>query len=509
MTSVIQLKRSTPEAEGIASSTILDFIRAVEEHVHPLDAVQGFMLLRHGNVAAEGCWAPYEPRSPHSLYSLSKSFTSTAIGLAVAEGRLTVDDPVLKFFPDAAPSKPSRNLKAMRVRHLLSMNTGHKEDTTRHVFRRLHQVSFLGSWVRQKEDPIRHASGGEDDDWPRLFLSLPVKYQPGTWFVYNTAATYMLSAIITRLTGEPLLEYLRPRLFDPLGIENPVWETDPRGVNLGGSGLHIKMEEIARFGQMYLQNGMWQGKRILPESWVAEATVATSDNSNTQTNPDWTVGYGYQFWRCRQNAYRADGAFGQYCIVMPEQDAVLTIIGGVRDMQSVLDKVWEHLLPAMQPGALPADPQAYNELCDKLAGLSLPMPEGQPLTPGAEQWSGKTYKLESNHLKIESVAIQFGEEHSRLIVRDEGGEHPIQVGYSTWLKGTTDVRGRSHEPIAACGAWTAEDTYEVRVCCYEDAFCPVFRLHYTSGELQLDVDPNVAWDWEPMALTAISGRVAG
>ena len=482
MANVTQFKRTSPEAEGIPSSAVLDFVRAVEQHTHPLDAVQGFMLLRHGNVAAEGWWAPYGPEAPHSLFSLSKSFTSTAIGLAVAEGRLTVNDPVLKFFPDDAPSKPGKNLKAMRVRHLLSMNTGHKEDTTMHVF-----------W-------------GADDNWPRAFLSLPVEYKPGTWFVYNTAATYMLSAIITHLTGQTLLDYLRPRLFDPLGIENPTWETDPRGVNIGGSGLHIRTEDIARFGQLYLQKGMWQGKRLVPEKWIAAATKATSDNSNTQTNPDWTVGYGYQFWRCRHDAYRADGAFGQYCIVMPEQDAVLAMISGVRDMQVVLDKVWQHLLPAMKPRALPADPQAHDELCDKLAALSLPLPKGRPSSPREEQWSGKTFKLESNDLKLESVAIKFGDKRSRLIVCDAHGKHPIPVGYATWLKGTNDVRGRGDEPIAASGAWTAENTYEVRLCFYEGEYCPVFRFHYKRGQLKLEIEPNVAW--EPVTITTINGRVA-
>jgi CubicO group peptidase (beta-lactamase class C family) len=485
MANVTQLKRSSPEAEGIPSSAILDFIKAVEQHTHPLDAVQGLMLLRHGNVAAEGWWTPYGPQYSHSLYSLSKSFTSTAIGLAIAEGRLTVDDPVLKFFPDDAPSNPSKNLKAMRVQHLLSMNTGHKEDTTLHVFR------------------------GKDDNWARVFLSLPVKYHPGRWFVYNTAATYMLSAIITKLTGEPLLDYLRPRLFHPLGIENPTWETDPRGVNLGGTGLHITTEDIARFGQMYLQKGMWQGQRIVPEEWIAEATKATSDNSNTQTNPDWSVGYGYQFWRCRHNAYRADGAFGQYCIVMPEQDAVLTMISGVQNMQAVLDHVWENLLPAMQPEALPANSQAYTELCDKLATLSLPLVKGQASSPNVEQWSGKTYKLEDNHLKLDSVAIQFGDKRSTLIIGNERGEHSIEIGYSTWLRETSNARGRGDELIAACGAWTAADTYEVRACFNEDAYCPVFRFDYTSGELQLEVEPNATWDWEPTGVTKIAGRVTG
>jgi CubicO group peptidase (beta-lactamase class C family) len=507
MASATQLKRSNPEAEGIPSSAVLDFVRAVEQHTHPLDAVQGFMLLRHGNVATEGWWTPSGPQSPHTLYSLSKSFTSTGIGLTVAEGLLTVDDPVLKFFPDDAPASPSENLKAMRVRHLLSMNTGHKEDTTEHVFQDRHQLNLFGLEVRHKANTSGHVLEGENDNWPRVFLSLPVEYRPGTWFVYNTAATYMLSAIITKLTGESLLDYLRPRLFDPLGIESPTWETDPRGVSLGGTGLHIKTEDIARFGQMYLQKGMWDGKRILTEEWIAEATKATSDNSNTQTNPDWTVGYGYQFWRCRHDCYRGDGAFGQYCIVMPAQDAVLAIIGGVRDMQVVLDKVWAHLLPGMQPRALPADPQAYGELCDKLAALSLPLPKGQPSSPRAEQWTGKTYRLESDDLMPESVAIKFGDERSTLIVRDERGEHPMQVGYATWLKGTTNVRGYGDEPVAACGAWTAEDTYEVGICYYESVYCLVFRFHYTSGELQLEVEPNVSWG--PTTVRTITGRAAG
>jgi CubicO group peptidase (beta-lactamase class C family) len=505
MASATQLKRSSPEAEGIPSSAVLDFIRAVEGNAHPLDALHGFMLLRHGNVAAEGWWTPYGPQSPHTLYSLSKSFTSTAIGLAVAEGLLTVDDPVLKFFPDDAPANPGENLKAMRVRHLLSMNTGHKEDTTQHVFQARHKRNLFGLEARHTANTSGRVSG--DDHWPRVFLSLPIEYPPGTWFVYNTAATYMLSAIITKLTGESLLDYLCPRLFSPLGIENPTWETDPRGVNIGGTGLHIRTEEIARFGQMYLQGGTWDGRRVLTEKWIAEATRATSDNSNTETNPDWTVGYGYQFWRCRHNGYRGDGAFGQYCIIMPEQDAVLAIVGGLRDMQALLDKVWGHLLPAMGPGALPADPQAYSELRDKLAGLALPHPKGQPSSPKMERWWGKTVKLERNELGLESVAIESGDGCSRLVMRDARGERALQIGTDTWLKGTTDVRGYDAEPVAACGAWTTQDTYEVRICYYESVFCPILRFHCRSGELQLEVEPNVSWG--PTTPRTITGRVSG
>ncbi|MBV8969284.1 MAG: serine hydrolase, partial [Verrucomicrobia bacterium] len=444
MATTTQLKRTSPEVEGIPSSAVLDFIRALEQHIHPMDAMEGFMLLRHGNVAAEGWWAPYESERPHPLYSLSKSFTSAGIGLAVQEGLLTVDDPVLKFFPDDAPASPSENLKAMRVRHLLSMNTGHQQDTTEQVFQQIHQTSLFGPWLHREDYISRHGNRAADDNWAKVFLSLPVERQPGTWFVYNTSATYMLSAIITKLTGQSLLDYLRPRLLDPLRIEDPTWDTDPRGLSLGGTGLHGKTEDIARLGQLYLQKGFWDGKRILRPEWVAESTVRHSDNSNTQINPDWTAGYGYQFWRCRPNCYRGDGAFGQYCIVMPEQDAVLAMIGAVQDMQGVLNKVWAHLLLAMHPEPLAADSYAQRELSEKLSVLSLPLPEGQATSPLGERWWGKTYNLESNDLRIEGVAIKPSDGHNTLILHDERGEHPIQVGYSTWLKDTTDMRGHAN-----------------------------------------------------------------
>lgn len=498
---------STPEAEGIPSSAVFNFIQALEQHPdHPLNAVHGFMLLRHGKVAAEGWWKPYNPQSPHTLYSLSKSFTSSAIGLALDEGHLKLDDPVLKFFPHDAPTNPNENLKSMKVRHLLSMNTGHQEDTTQHVFQHLHLPNPLVKVSFPETILNRNASLEKDDNWARVFLSLPIENPPGTWFVYNTAASYMLSAIITKLTGESLLDYLRTRLFDPLGIENPTWEADPRGINLGGTGLHLKTEDIARFGQMYLDRGIWDDQPILSMKWVAEATKTTSDNSNTQTNPDWIVGYGYQFWRCRHNCYRGDGAFGQYCIIMPEQDAVLVMVSGVRDMQAVLDKVWETLLPAMKSEPLPADPKASKELQDKLSSLRLPLPAGVTTSPNAKRWSGVPYQLEQNELQLTHVMFEFGDIGSKLTLQDVGDKRVIQVGYNTWLEGTTSTRGEE-EPIAACGAWTGENMYEVRICYYKSEFCPIFRFHFLGNKLRFELEPNVSWE-DAMIIT-ISGRMVG
>lgn len=476
-----QFPRSTPEAEGIASSGILAFINAVEtgrRNAHPLDTMQSIMILRHGKVVAEGWWDPYKPDYPHMLFSLSKSFTSSAIGIAVTEGLLSVDDPVLTFFPDDAPADPSDNLKAMTVKHLLSMNTGHHDDTTGAVWR------------------------AENDNWPRTFLSLPVEHEPGTWFVYNTAATYMLSAIITQLTGEFLIDYLRPRLFEPLGIENPTWDADPQGRSVGGSGLHITTDDIARFVQMYLQQGEWNGRQILTPEWVAEATFAHSDNSNTQTNPDWSVGYGYQFWRCRHNAYRGDGAFGQYGLVLPEQDVAIAITSGLRDMQEIMDLVWEHLLPAIHAEALPADSAAQDALATKLASLSLPVAVGERTSPNASILVGKTFTLADNELKARSLAVTDREDGNTLTIESESDTLAVNAGRDIWVAGHSSGRGNGVERVAASAAWTDAETLEVRVCFTESETCPIFRIRVGENGVTLDIDPNVGWG--PAGVTSIA-----
>lgn len=333
--------RATPEAQGIPSSAVSAFVDGLDA----LDAIHSLMLVRHGAVVAEGWWDPYQRDDPHMLFSLSKSFTSTAAGLAIGAGLLTLDDLVLDYFADAAPPEPSEYLRAMRVRHLLSMSTGHTTDT-------------LGPCINS-----------EDGDWVKAFLACPVEREPGTHFLYNSGATYMVSAIVQQVTGEKVVDYLGPRLFQPLGILDPVWETCPRGINTGGWGLSLRTEEIARFGQLYLQDGVWDDRRLLPEGWVAEATRAHIDNSADRKD-DWAQGYGFQFWRCYHNCYRGDGAFGQFCIVMPDQDAVLAITSGIGDMQAVLNLAWQHLLPAMGDAKLPPSDDA-DALATRLVTLQL------------------------------------------------------------------------------------------------------------------------------------------
>jgi CubicO group peptidase (beta-lactamase class C family) len=477
-----RLRRRSPEALGVDPAAVGAFIDGVEQKVGGLHSM---MLLRRGQVAAEAWWAPYGPEHRHMLYSLSKSFTSTGIGLAVAEGRLTVDSRVTSFFPDDLPAAIDSNLRAMRVRHLLSMSTGHERDAT---------------------GPMAAAPDG---NWPKAFLALPVQHEPGTRFVYNSAATYMLSAILQKVTGEKLLDYLRPRLLTPLGITGATWESDPRGVNVGGWGLAIRTEDIARFGQLYLQKGRWEGRQLVSEAWVAEATSKhVSNGSNPQS--DWSQGYGYQFWRCRHGAYRGDGAFGQYCVVMPEQEAVLAITSGIRDMQAVLNLAWEHLLPGMSGSGTPGgDAEALRR---KLASRAVAGPAGAPTSATAARVGGQTFRFPANPDKWESLTAAFQAGRCTLTLRDDRGEPRVAVGTGDWVRGEAPLAlsglfpGRSEAKVAARGAWTAEDTFQAALCFYETPYVETMTLQFAGDGVTVKRALNVGFG--PTERAPLVGRRA-
>ncbi len=304
------------------------------------------MLLRDGHVIAEGWWAPYSAERVHLLYSLSKSFTSSAVGLAVHEGLLSLDDTVLSHFPELEEEITDPRSRRMLVRHVLAMASGHREETLQRAL---------------DIDPV---------DLVRGFLLLPPDEEPGTVFAYNQPCTYTVARIVQRVTGQSLTEYLRPRLLEPLGIDDVGWIRDDSGYELGFSGLHATTEAIAALGQLYLQNGEWDGHQVLPSDWVELATRSHVSNGSNPAS-DWEQGYGFQFWMAR-HGYRGDGAFGQFCVVLPEHNIVLAMTGQSEDMQGILDLAWEHLLPAIGAhGDGAGSVEADTALATQLASLSL------------------------------------------------------------------------------------------------------------------------------------------
>ena len=477
-----KLPRSTPEKQGIPSESIDGFLRDIAEKSLELHS---FMMLRNGYVVSEGWWDPYQPKLPHMLFSLSKSFTSTAVGFAVSEGLLSVDDPVLGFFGDYAPKKgPSPNLSAMKVRHLLSMSTGHAQDAS----------------GRMTDHPEA------DGNWARAFFQLPVEYEPGTHFVYNSGASYMLSAIVQKRTDQTLLDYLTPRLFEPLGIERPTWECCPMGINCGGWGLSIRTEDIAKFGQLYLQEGIWEGSRILPGEWVREATQFHISNGN-QPDSDWSQGYGYQFWRCRHNAYRGDGAFGQYCIVMPDQNAVIAITSGLGDMQAVLNSVWQHLLPAMGEAELPENKPSHEKLQRSLNSLVLLPPGGRTSSPLALEITGKSYALEENELHWDRISFGFTPEKTILRIREKkDGILEINCGTERWMENRESTGWLPGKSMAG-SVWTQDNTCRITIRFIETPFYYTLRCSFDGDNIQIHAFQNVSFG--PTELPAICGRIAG
>jgi CubicO group peptidase (beta-lactamase class C family) len=458
---VSSLPRSTPEAQGLSAAALDAFVGALDASEQE---IQTLMVLSHGQVVLEEAWAPYRIEDPHLLFSISKSFTSMAIGLLVEDGKLSIDDKVVSFFgPDELPGEISDNLAAMEIRHLLTMSTGHAQDT----------IEALGREGRMI----------------RTFLGLEVAHAPGAPFVYNTGATYMLSAILQKVTGETLLDYLRPRLFEPLGISEATWPTSKEGVTLGGWGLSINTESLARFGQFLLQRGEWDGKQLISAAWIDEATKKQVDNSVEQ-NPDWKQGYGYQFWRARNNAYRGDGAFGQYCLVFPDHDATLVITSASPDMQAVMDIIWEHLLPALQGKA--------GDGTARPPRLELLPPTGP--TPAG---NGRTYEFDANLMGIASVRLD-----------------PDGTGVFTLVPGSVAddagvPAGRTQELIFAPGPWREDldrlqtteqrlvtsahgdgETFVAIVRYLETPYVVTMRCHVDGDALQIDLRFNVSF-WPP------------
>ena len=300
------------------SFTLLsDFVKAINENNLTLN---GVAVAQHGVLLNTYRWTADEP---HELASLTKSFTSTAIGMLIHEGKLSLSTKVFPLFPDKVDFPLSPQQEALTVRDLLIMASGHE-----HSLLLLEERSKL----TQK-------------DWVKYYLSVPLKRMPGQVFVYDSGCSYLLSAILQRITGEKLRDYLIPRLFRPLGIPDPYWYDCPMGITFGGAGLRLRTTDLIKFGQLYLNRGSWEGKQLLPAEWVKEATRKQIETNQVNSSKDGSCGYGYQFWMCHEEgSFRADGAHSQFCIVLPKEDAVVAINAQEDRPQEILDCVWEHIV---------------------------------------------------------------------------------------------------------------------------------------------------------------------
>jgi CubicO group peptidase (beta-lactamase class C family) len=424
----VLLPRSTPSAERVNPGGLMALLDRLEERSVECHSV---MVVRHGHVVAEAWWTPYSPDRPHLLYSLTKSFTSIAVGLAVTDGLLALDDRVVDVLPDHVPQGVAARAKQLTVHHLLSMTTGHREDT------------LTDAWSLNPTDLVKG------------FLRVPSPDPPGTRHAYNNATSFVLARMVERVTGRGLPELLDERLFAPMGVRMVEWDRVGSGASFGFQGLHLTTEAVAAFGEMLLRGGRFRDRQLVPREWVELATrrhIQTLQVDDGSRTADWLEGYGYHFWTSR-HGYRGDGALGQYCLVLPEHDLVVAMTAATGDMQAVLDAMWECLLPAVdQAGSASEDAR----LAQRLQGLSLPMVAG-----GLAAGRGAGAAIDASiDAAIDASVVDSALRHGTSVaVRavDEGWQvrfhtgktmFNVDVGYGHWRE--SSPLGR---PVVATGAW--------------------------------------------------------
>ena len=473
----MEFARVTPESLGIPSQAILDLLDELYRYGIEM---HGIMVLRHGKVCAQGWWKPYEPKTPHIMFSFSKSLTSTAIGFAWQEGILSLDERLIDIFPDKAPEHPSENLKKACIRHLLMMGCGHETE-----------INDLG-----RGDP----------DWIYTFLHHPFVYEPGTHFLYNTAGTNLLSAILTKKTGQTLTQFLQPRLIQPLGMSDIRCQPLPDGTEAGGYGYSLTLEDMARFVQFVANQGQWEGRQLLKPEWFQQATSKQIENRGAGWggDPDWQQGYGFQFWRCEpEGVFRGDGAFGQYGVVMTKQDMVIVIQSASMRLQAVLTAIWDKLLPQVSDAPLPESP-LYHVLVHRLENLELNPMLGMR-NPGAEaSLNGAAYtpdaptpamtdliggigKFTPDGGRLQSLGFVCQGDDVRLRCVQDNGSYDIAVGMTGHFA-ATEIGGTTY---GANGRWRAKDKLEIELRNARMAGGKRFVFQFAGDKLTLTADSTI------------------
>lgn len=286
------VRAASPESVGISSGAFIKMLDCLEEEGHEYHSL---MIVRHGVVAAE-CWRyPFRADLPHAMYSVSKTVTATALGFAVSEGLVSLDTRIVDVFPEYRKKNETGYIDKMAVKHLVTMTSGK-----------------MPSYLLDKSE----------DDWLKHLFDAKWVSEPGTKFDYVNENMFVLCALLQRVTGMSVVDYLMPRLFEPLGIERPFWETDAHGVESGGWGIFLKTEDVARIMLCYLNGGMWGKTRVIPEGWAREATL---NQSNHEPGKEREAGYGYGIWRKGENEYCCDGMFCQIGYVFEKEDCVVVI----------------------------------------------------------------------------------------------------------------------------------------------------------------------------------------
>jgi CubicO group peptidase (beta-lactamase class C family) len=458
-----RLERAEPREVGVNAAAVeafLDDAAAIDLEIH------GLMLHRRGRVVAEGWWWPYRADRPRIMHSATKSVMASAIGMALDEGRFKLQDKVVSFFPEVLPPVVDDKLAAMTIEDLLTMRAGHAAETSGAIWR------------------------GIQTSWTAEFFKIPVVYPPGTTYMYTSAASYMLSAILTRVTGETLHDYLKPRFFAPLGITGEQWDLGPDNINPGGNGLTMKTVDLLKLGVLHAQKGLWHGRRILSEAWIDQATRSHGENN-----------YGYQWATAADGAYLAIGIFMQFVMVFPQHQATLAVIGARQEgSEAFLPLVQQHFPRAFQQ-MQPADEAALADtrLRARLAGVARKPAIVSHRSTKPAQINGRTYRLASNSVGVTAVRFDFDAAGCVFHLTQAGTDYRVVCGLHDWIETKADVPGRElhhgyslrSTQLVAGARWLDEDTLQMTWIFAETAFRDTVICRFDRDRLSIERSVNV------------------
>ena len=516
--------RATPESQGISSDLFAALLRELDASKDT--EMHHFMALRHGKVICECNFAPYPKGMWHITHSMCKSITGMAIGMLIEEEKLKLDENIYDIFPDHINAFSKIFRPVITVENLLTMTSG---------------VTFNESGI---------VSG---NDWLGSFLNASVNGKPGTEFQYNSLNTYVLSAIVTKRTGETLTEYLTPRLFGPLGITKYYWETCPKGITKGGWGLFLCAEDMAKLGQLYLQRGKWNGQQLVSEYWIE---ISTARHLKTQND---TYGYGYQLWmEQRPGSFEYNGMLGQNVIIYPDMDMVLVTNAGNKEMfqDCIMLNIIRKYFPVNYHPAdvLPENPLSYS-LLKRLCGELENGENNNRSTSLRGEWkrnvvsrrkhsdkkysyrisaavdrpsdhhsfmravSGRTYVMEQQNIGIAPLFVQvfhnnmtdgiseisFTYDAGNFYVSFTEGEviHKLPVGFGRAADGCVDLHGE-HYLVATLGEF-ARDENDIPVLKLEVTFieeCVKRKAHIFFHE---DNGIEIRWNETPGKKMILAG----
>ena len=478
-------RTSTPEAQGMDSAKLVEMFQKIREQGTP---IHSFLIIRHGYLVAEAYFDPFTAETHHDLFSATKSFTSTLIGIAIDEGKVKgVDQRVLDFFPGVKVSDDSQGTSAMTLEHLLTMTAGHKADSVDNVY---------GS-----------------RDWARDFFSLPFAHKPGSKFLYDSGASHLLAAVLHRATGESADNYAKERLFQPLGISDYSWEKSAEGLNTGGWGIRMKPADMARFGYLALHKGAWRGKQLVSAQWIEKATQKHIDGDWDGTPAD---GYGYQWWINPFGGYRADGFAGQFIYVLPEQDIVAVVTSGINYSEEWQPARYmsDYVLPAVKSGeALPENQQAQQDLAALLQELAHPTPVASPALPEtASRISGQLFETYSF---LGSFSLDFSKPGICTFHFNQSGKHSFPVGLDGAYRVTKASRVGTlqwyppYEAIALKGRWADSSTFVMDWQYVGEPYHEEYKFVFDGGGVTVEVTEYVVGGAGPMTPHAVyTGKLA-